>query len=243
MVGTDSDRAENPAKKSKTAAGASKPVLGYWKIRGLASAIRYQLAYSDVSFDEDVYEQGDGPDFSRAAWTDVKFDMGLAYPNLPYLKDGAYSLTESSAIHRYCARKWRPELLCHDDAEAYGRAEMAWGVVNDLKNFFTAKCYGGDGDKKALAEVALPRFSAIAKELSENEFLAGDRLCCADFALVELVELMDFVSDGEIFKAYPSINEHRDRVFALPKLKEYYEDESRCPRLPFNNKVAKINNL
>lgn len=221
---------------------ASKPVLGYWKIRGLVSAIRYQLVYSGVPFDEEVYEQGDGPGFSRDAWYDVKHDQGLEYPNLPYLKDGAYSLTESGAIHRYCAMKWCPDLLCNDDAEAYGRAEMAWGVVTDLKGFVVLSCYGGDGDKKALADAAVPRFENFAKVLSDNKFLAGDRLCCADFAFAELVEVVDFISDGDVFKVYPSIKAYRDRVFGLPKLKEYYEDEGKCPRLSFNNKVAKIGN-
>ncbi|KAL7539342.1 hypothetical protein ACHAXR_009226 [Thalassiosira sp. AJA248-18] len=218
---------------------SSKPILGYWKIRGLASAIRYQLAYSNVSFDEELYEQSDGPEFSRATWTDVKYDQGLTYPNLPYLKDGNLSLTESGAIHRYCAKKWCPELLCSDDAELYGKAEMVWGVVSDLKGFVTVQCYMGDGDKKKLAEKAIPRFALIAEELKNNKFLVGDRLCCADFAFVELVEMVDFISDGEIFTVYPSIKGFRDRVFELTKLKEYYE---KGPKLIFNNKVAKINN-
>lgn len=47
----------------------TKPILGYWKIRGLAAGIRYQLAYSKVDFDEDVYEQGDGPDFRLVSCT------------------------------------------------------------------------------------------------------------------------------------------------------------------------------
>ena len=230
---------ESPTKKAKP----SKPILGYWKIRGLASSIRYQLIYSGVSFDEEVYEQGDGPEFSRAAWMDVKFDQGLAYPNLPYLKDGDFSLTESGAIHRYCAKKWCPELICFDDVEVYGKAEMAWGVVSDLKSYVTSNCYRGDGDKKVLAEAAIPRFSLVAKELNNNKFLAGDKPCCADFAFVELVEMMDFISDGEIYKVHSSIKEYRDRMFGLPKLKEYYEDETKCPKLPFNNKVAKINNV
>jgi hypothetical protein len=29
----------------------SKPILGYWKIRGLASGIRYQMAYQGIQFD------------------------------------------------------------------------------------------------------------------------------------------------------------------------------------------------
>ena len=37
----------------------TKPILGYWKIRGLASAIRYQLAYSGVDFDQVQYDEGD----------------------------------------------------------------------------------------------------------------------------------------------------------------------------------------
>eukprot|EP00571_Detonula_confervacea_P014709 CAMPEP_0172297628 /NCGR_PEP_ID=MMETSP1058-20130122/573_1 /TAXON_ID=83371 /ORGANISM="Detonula confervacea, Strain CCMP 353" /LENGTH=227 /DNA_ID=CAMNT_0013006797 /DNA_START=54 /DNA_END=737 /DNA_ORIENTATION=+ len=217
---------------------SSKPILGYWKIRGLASAIRFQLKYSNVSFDEEVYEQGDAPGLSNAEWLDVKFKKGLAYPNLPYLKDGAYSLTESGAIHRYCAKKWCPELLCDDDAELYGKAEMAWGVYSDLKSFFTTGCYMGDGNKKALGEAAIPRFALVAKELSNNKFLAGDRLCCADFAFVELIEMMDFISDGEIFKVHQSLKDYRDRMFALPKMKEGLVEEKKHT---FNNKCALIN--
>lgn len=206
----------------------TKPILGYWKIRGLASPIRYQLTYSGVSFDEEVYEQGDGPEFSRASWLDVKYDQGLTYPNLPYLEDGAYNLTESGAIHRYCAKKWCPELLCEDDAEIYGKAEMAWGIVADINNFFVGRCYMGDGDKDALVESTMPRFTLIAKELEKNEFIVGDRLCCADFAFAELVEKMAYFSDGEIFTVYPSIKAYRDRVFGLPKLKEYYFQQQKC---------------
>jgi len=218
----------------------TKPILGYWKIRGLASAIRYQLAYSKVDYDEEVYEQGDGPEFSRASWMDVKYTLGLQYPNVPYFKDGDFSLTESGAIQRYCAKKWCPELLCLDDDEAYGKAEMAWGVCSDLKGFVTSPCYVGDGDKKALAEKAIPRFAAVAKTLADSKYIAGDQLCCADFGLAELIDVVDFISEGEIFKTHPSLKEYRDRVFELPGVKECHEKEQ---KLSFNNKSAKINNL
>ena len=221
------------------------PILGYWKIRGLASSIRYQLVYSSVDFEEEVYEQGDGPEFSVDSWYDVKFDQGLTYPNLPYLKDGEdVKFTESGAIHRYCAKKWCPELLCFDDDKLYAKAEMVWGVVSDLKGFVTGTCYSPDGDKKALSDAALPRFERLAAELKNNKFLIGDRLCCADFAFVELLEMMDFISDGKLYSdVYPSLKEYRDRMFGLPKLKEYYEDKKKCPKLPFNNKSAKINSM
>ena len=49
-----------------------KPKLGYWKIRGLASNLRYQLAYQGVDYELVEYECGDAPDFDRSCWFDVK---------------------------------------------------------------------------------------------------------------------------------------------------------------------------
>jgi glutathione S-transferase len=217
----------------------NKPILGYWKIRGLAEGIRYQLAYSNVDYAEEVYEQGDGPEFSRAAWMDVKFQQGLAFPNLPYLKDGDFSITESGAIHRYSAKRWCQELLNLDDVKMYAKGEMLWGVIGDIKGFVTMQCYIGDGSKEHLAEKAIARLELLAKAVGENKYVAGDKLCCADFSFIELLELIDFVSDGKVYETYPALKEYKERIFGLPGVKEYTEKRA---KLPFNNKVAKINN-
>jgi hypothetical protein len=88
----------------------TRPTLGYWKIRGMAAALRYQLAYCGVDFKQDLYEQGDAPDFSRQTWLSKKEKLGLDYPNLPYFIDGDFKMTETSAIHQYIADKWAPLL-------------------------------------------------------------------------------------------------------------------------------------
>ena len=107
--------------------------FGYWKIRGLASNIRYQLAYSGVNDYEMIeYEQGDAPDFNSACWFDVKPTLGLAFPNLPYLIDGDHSMTETMAIHKYLADKYKPELLGTTPQER-GTVNMLAGVLSDLK--------------------------------------------------------------------------------------------------------------
>ena len=33
-----------------------KPTLGYWKIRGLGSQIRYEMVYLGIDYDEHQYE-------------------------------------------------------------------------------------------------------------------------------------------------------------------------------------------
>ncbi len=92
----------------------NKPTLGYWKIRGLASQIRYEMVYLGVDFDEHQYEQGDAPDFDRSSWLNVKETLGLQFPNLPYLLDGNFKLTETNAIMKYIANKFGPQLLGSD---------------------------------------------------------------------------------------------------------------------------------
>ncbi len=88
-----------------------KPTLGYWAIRGLGSQIRYQLVYLGIDYEEDIYEQGDGPAFSRACWLDKKDNLGLQFPNLPYYLDGTTKVTEAMPIMKYIAYKYGPELL------------------------------------------------------------------------------------------------------------------------------------
>lgn len=83
-----------------------KVKLAYWGIRGLAQTIRHLLAYSGVDFEDFSYTEGD-------VWfKEDKLHLGLDFPNLPYLIDGEYNITESSAIQRYVIQKWgRADLL------------------------------------------------------------------------------------------------------------------------------------
>ena len=62
-------------------------LLGYWKIRGLAQPLRYLLEYSEHPYQDVMYEQGDGPNFSVECWTSVKNTLGLDFPSIPYLID------------------------------------------------------------------------------------------------------------------------------------------------------------
>jgi glutathione S-transferase len=70
----------------------NKPTLGYWKIRGLVSTIRYQLAYSKVDYEMKEY---DAPE----KWFSVKPTLGLDFPNIPHWIDGDFKMTEHMAIH------------------------------------------------------------------------------------------------------------------------------------------------
>ena len=84
----------------------SQLILGYWKIRGLAESIRLLLHYLEIEYKEDLYEFGPAPDYNLGNWYNIKYKLGLDYPNVPYLFDGDFKITESGAILRYICGKY-----------------------------------------------------------------------------------------------------------------------------------------
>mmetsp|Transcript_6077 Transcript_6077/g.13374 ORF Transcript_6077/g.13374 Transcript_6077/m.13374 type:complete len:101 (-) Transcript_6077:385-687(-) len=70
------------------------------------------LHYCDVPFEDIAYQAKPKPEggFDTSAWTDVKFQQGLDFPNLPYLIDDTkgVKLSETLPILRYIARTYGP---------------------------------------------------------------------------------------------------------------------------------------
>ena len=83
--------------------------IGYWKIRGLRQHITTIAEFAGVKYDLFEYQQADN--FDKSCWTDVKHTLGFDFPNLPYLIDGDFKLTETSAIINYICNISKPELM------------------------------------------------------------------------------------------------------------------------------------
>ena len=141
---------------------------------------------------------------------------------------------------KYIAHKYGPQLL-GGDAATMAQVEMVAGVVGDLKGAVTMPCYTNH-EKAGITVNLLQKVKPIVNYLADKPFLVGENISYVDFTLFELCDLMQFISDGQLFTQYPSLESFSERVKALPKLAEYYADDERCMKRPFNNKVAKINN-
>lgn len=159
--------------------------------------------------------------FSRSVWLDQRDNMDLDFPNLPYFIDGDIRLTEHLAIHKYVADKWMPSLL---GTNLYERAhvDMLCGVIWDLKKSATMGCYMGD-DKAYLTRVTLAKMEELVGYFKKNsgKYLLGYNLCYLDFYLFELLQLIDFTTDGKVYEVYPFFHEYQHRISQLPRLKEY----------------------
>ncbi len=217
----------------------SKVTLGYWKIRGLASPIRYLLEYCKVSYQEEFYVQGDGPEFSRDDWLSKKFSLNLDFPNLPYFFDGKVRITESSAIMRYICNKWNPELLGKSN-EDKSHVDMVFGVIKDFYGPIISHCYG-DGDSNKLVEEAFLAIAKINQYLDNKKYLIGNYVTFVDFVLYEVLELVDHVSGGRVYSENTTLKDYKDNVEKLESMQEHMKYD-RYMKRTFNNKVALINN-
>lgn len=85
---------------------SEKIVLGYWGVRGVGQVCRLLLAYTGAVWEDVRYSE-------REQWFEKdKKELGLAFPNLPYLIEGDFKLTESTAIAWYIvARSDKRELF------------------------------------------------------------------------------------------------------------------------------------
>lgn len=67
----------------------NKITLGYWGVRGRAQIPRLLLAYTDAIWEDVTYT-------APEQWFQKdKFNLGIPFPNLPYVIDGELKLTES----------------------------------------------------------------------------------------------------------------------------------------------------
>ncbi|XP_070124662.1 glutathione S-transferase Mu 5 isoform X5 [Equus przewalskii] len=201
--------------------------LGYWDIRGLAHAIRLLLEYTDSNYEEKKYTMGDAPDYDRSQWLSEKFKLGLDFPNLPYLIDGAHKITQSNAILRYIARKHN---LCGETEEEKIRVDILENEIMDTRMALARLCYnpdfmgGGpqqesnDHTEKLKPEYleALPETVKLFSQfLGKRPWFAGDKITFVDFLAYDLLDRLRMF-EPKCLDAFPNLKDFIARFEVIP---------------------------
>ena len=105
----------------------SKFVLGYWGIRGRGQVLRLLLAYSGLEWEDKIYA-----DAGKWFGAGDKMNLGLDFPNLPYLTHGDFKLTESSAIARYIIHKSGKKELLGKTVEDEAIVDMIISLLDEI---------------------------------------------------------------------------------------------------------------
>jgi len=212
----------------------SRPVVGYWAIRGLAQPIRLLLAYTGTEFEDKMYQCGPGPTYDRSAWMDVKFTLGLDFPNLPYYMEKNVSLTGTNAILRHIARAHN---LCGSSQQEMVRVDMAAEQVMDMRNNAVHLFYDRDGFETRLGdylEKLQLTLKAISNFLGDRPWLAGDSLTFPDFHLYEMLD-QHLLLARDCLLPFQNLRDFHARFEKLPAVAAYKKS---AKPLPCNNTSA-----
>lgn len=237
-------------------AAREKMVIGYWAIRGLVQPIRMACALGGLDYEfvtyacEPAAEEGK---WDLSAWKDVKFNLGLDIPNLPYLieTDGS-SFTESQAVLTYVCTKGglTKEYTAVEHAQAlafclevqdirnkavglfYGTWDGNWDEIDDKE-----KKVGACGKYEVGAKRQFERLEQVMKNAGGDGLMKAKGYCAADIHLAEMV-YQHLLMRPQILEECPTLKEFAKNFFeqdAIAKL------EADC-KFAINNKMAKWGN-
>jgi len=202
--------------------------IKYWNLRGLAEAIRLMLEYLDVEYETKPLGSGE-------QWVAEKYNMGVDYPNLPMYDDGEVKLTQSFAIWRYIARKYK--VLAPETEEQMRMADVAEGALTDLRYDWGMFSYSPQTESAKQAYLAdLPaKLRGFETVLDKREWLAG-KLTYVDFAVCEKLAQIATLWP-QCFDKTPNVRRYLEKFEALPRIKAYRES-NRFQKLPINGPQA-----
>ena len=157
---------------------------------------------------------------------------------MPFFIDGDVKLTESKSIMKYICKKHDPKLLGRDALEV-AQADMISRIHDSMHQQFSG-FVKTVGDSEELQKKITDNGKLLSDFLGEKKFMVGDDVVFSDFCMFELLEAMDWTSNGECYKTYPNLKEYIDRIKQLPNFKEYWEDDERGQKRPYRSKDSKF---
>ncbi|KAM8926179.1 glutathione S-transferase Mu 1-like [Lycaon pictus] len=170
---------------------------------------------------------GDAPDYDRSQWLNEKFKLGLDFPNLPYLIDGAHKITQSNAILRYIARKHN---LCGEMEEEKIRVDILENEVMDTRIYFARICYSPDFEKLKPEYVkAIPdKMKLYSQSLGKRPWFAGEKLTYVDFLVYDILD-PHRIFEPTSLDAFPNLKEFMARFEGLKNISAYMKSSRLVP--------------
>ena len=123
--------------------------------------------------------------------------MGFAFPNVPYIIDGDFKITESKAVTVYICDRWAPALM-GSTPEERATIIMLQQVLIDA--FFTgARSAMSNEDREALYEAFKGALEPFIAYLGDKDFMHGSEIRLSDFYVWELIETTNAAAGDDRF--------------------------------------------
>uniref|UniRef100_A0AC11B855 Uncharacterized protein n=1 Tax=Ovis aries TaxID=9940 RepID=A0AC11B855_SHEEP len=171
------------------------------------------------------------PDYDRSQWLSEKFKLGLDFPNLPYLIDGAHKLTQSNAILRYIARKHN---MCGETEEEKIRVDILENQTMDVRLHMARICYSPDFEKLKpgfLKEIP-EKMKLFSDFLAKRPWFAGDKLTYVDFLAYDVLD-RHRIFEPTCLDEFPNLKDFITRFEDLKRISAYMKSSRFHPNPMF----------
>ena len=192
------------------------------------------MASVGAEWEDKLYTFGHAPNLDRSQWLNDKPNLGLDFPNLPYLFDGDVKISQSITILRYLGRKYG---LDGKTEQEKIRIDLVEQQLCDYRSqqIFSAPNFE---EVKDTYKSGLPdKLAALSKFLGDHEFFAGSNNSYVDFFAYEWLDLQRTFAPG-VLDNFANLSSFMKRIEELPKVKEYMAS-NRFISWPFNGAPAK----
>ena len=158
---------------------------------------------------------------SDSWFKDKKYNLGLDFPNLPYLLDGDVKLTQTIAIMRYLGRKFG---LSPSEADM-NKGDLFEQYIVEVRMALGEVCYSSadkfEGMKADFLSKLALRVEEVGKFIGAGPYALGEKITYVDFLALEFLDCVAIFSPDH-FKSGPVVD-YINRMKNLPALKKFYE--------------------
>uniref|UniRef100_A0ABD2W8L0 glutathione transferase n=1 Tax=Trichogramma kaykai TaxID=54128 RepID=A0ABD2W8L0_9HYME len=190
--------------------------LTYFNIYGLAEPIRFLFNYGGINFIDERMTEED--------WLRLKPTM--PFGQVPVLEVNGKKINQSTAICRYLAKQ--VGLTGQDDWENL-EIDAVVDTISDLRVKINAAHYEKNAESKAQKlAVAKSTTDLVIDRLNDRVaknkgYLVNGKLTWADLYFVAQLDLVNARAARDILENAKNLQELRDKVLALPKIKAWIE--------------------
>ncbi|XP_014235050.1 glutathione S-transferase-like [Trichogramma pretiosum] len=190
--------------------------LTYFNIYGLAEPIRFLFNYGGINFIDERMTEED--------WLRLKPTM--PFGQVPVLEVNGKKINQSTAICRYLAKQ--VGLTGQDDWENL-EIDAVVDTISDLRVKINAAHYEKNAESKAQKlAVAKSTTDLVIDRLNDRVaknkgHLVNGKLTWADLYFVAQLDLLNARAARDILENAKNLQELRDKVLALPKIKAWIE--------------------
>ncbi|KAL4483072.1 hypothetical protein ABPG74_019098 [Tetrahymena malaccensis] len=200
----------------------SELVLGYWGVPLRGQPIRYLLELGKQAYQDKIYS-------NRDEWFQQdKLNLGLDFPNLPYLIHGDVKLTESQNIVAYVIELTKQTNLLGADKTKFKIQNVVF-FCNDLIPQFMPIFMKQGEERTQEIEKVLPKIKLLEKDLNKKTHFFNNTLSLADVYVYCVLDAFEQLG-GDSYKPFEeSFKPFLEAFRSIPEIKAYIES-GRCPK-------------